>query len=205
MRAAGTVLDMVSGPEGRVFATGDLRGHVDVWNARTGQSEQSWNEDSEITGLTMSADGTLLAATDGYRQVVLLNRKTGSVTTWQSDVEQSAPAFGPDGQSLYTLSQDGSLIRWDVASGRASSIAHVGSTLSSTNSVDGRLVAVIGTDGRLSVWRVATGRRLATWPINATDGLLAFSHDDRVLGSLLRIGTGIALECCRSHQNFRLE
>ena len=181
MRAAGTVLDMVSGPEGRVFATGDLRGHVAVWNARTGQSEQSWSEDSEITGLTMSADGTLLAATDGYRQVLLLNRRTHSVTTWQSDVEQSAPAFGADGHSLYTLSQDGSLLRWDVANGRSSSIAHVGSTLSSTDSADGRLVAVIGTDNRLSVWRVATGRRLATWPINATDGLLAFSHDDRML------------------------
>lgn len=181
MRAAGTVLDMVSGPGNRVFATGDLRGRVAVWNARTGQSEQSWNEGSEITGLTMSADGTLLAATDGYRQLVLLNRKTGSVTTWQSHVEQSAPAFGPNGHSLYTLSQDGWLIRWDVANGRSSSIAHVGSAASSTNSMDGRLVAVIGPDGHLSVWRVATGRRLATWPISATDGVLGFSHDDRLL------------------------
>ena len=33
MRAAGTALYMVSGPQGRVFATGDLRGHVAVWNA----------------------------------------------------------------------------------------------------------------------------------------------------------------------------
>lgn len=181
MRAAGTVLDMVSSPQGSDFATGDLRGHVAVWNARTGQAEQTWNESSEITGLSMSTDGTLLAATDGYRQVVLFDLRTGSTTTWQSDVEQSAPAFGPDGLSLYTLSEDGWLRRWNVADGHSSNVVHVGPVLSSTNSVDGRLVAVIGTNGRLSVWRVATGTRLATWPISTTDGVLAFSHDDRVL------------------------
>ena len=43
------------------------------------------------------------AATDGYRQVLLLNRKNGLGYDRQSDVEQSAPAFGADGQSLYTL------------------------------------------------------------------------------------------------------
>jgi WD40 repeat protein len=181
MRAAGSVLAMVSTPRNEVFATGDVRGHIAVWNASTGHQEQGWNEGSEITGLTVSPDGTVLAATDGYRQVTLLNRRTGSLTTWQSDAEQSAPAFGSDGRSLYTLSSDGTLLRWDLATGSSTSIARVGATTASANSVDGRLLAVIGADGRLSVWKVATGTRLASWPMSATAGVLAFGDNDRLL------------------------
>jgi WD40 repeat protein len=180
MRAAGSVTFIASAPGNGIFATGDLRGHVAVWNASTGHPEQGWNEGAAISGLTVSPDGTVLASTNDHRQVTLLNRKTGSMKTWQSDAEQSAPAFSPDGRSLYTLSSD-ALLRWDVATGRSTSIARVGFTIASVNSVDGRLLAVIGADGRLAVWRVATGTRLASWPMSTKAGVLAFGDNDRLL------------------------
>ena len=71
-------------------------------------------------------------------------------------------AFSPDGRTLSTAEDDGSVILWDVEKGVPTETleGHTGVTETHAFSPDGRTLYTAGNDGRVIVWDVAGDRRL---------------------------------------------
>ena len=78
------------------------------------------SDDEATIALGLSADGNLLADGRANGTVAVWNVGTGKVqTTWKYRVlPMTRPAFSPDARRLLTLSLDGKLKLWDVASGQ---------------------------------------------------------------------------------------
>lgn len=69
-------------------------------------------------------------------------------------------AFSPDGHTLYSVGDDGTLRIWDVATGRElrSIKAHEGRALSLSLSGDGTRLATGGEDGIVRIWDATMGK-----------------------------------------------
>ena len=69
-------------------------------------------------------------------------------------------AFSPDGQTLASASQDGTVKLWDVAARklRGTLKVHAGEVTHVAFSPDGATVAATGDDGMVKLWELATGR-----------------------------------------------
>jgi WD40 repeat protein len=149
---------MALNPDGDL-AVADQLGDVRVWNLESGQPESEFEaEDSQIWGLSWSADGKFLATA----------RDDEVVHLW--DVEAQTPpqslgrhpggaldvVFLEDGATVATTSRDGSVRVWDVATG-----ASLGDPLEGHQSAAWRVIALPGMrfatsseDGSVRIWDV---------------------------------------------------
>jgi WD40 repeat protein len=73
-----------------------------------------------------------------------------------------AVAFSPDGRLALTLSGDGTVKLWEVATGRELRTLAGHSVTSVAFSPNGRLALTGSRDGTATLWEVATGRELRT-------------------------------------------
>jgi polar amino acid transport system permease protein len=156
---------------------------------------------SEINDLTLSPDGSLVAAA----------LQDGTVRLWEVPRDENAwdqgdwvmrelsghtspvirVAFDQEDSALFSASRDGTVRVWDVAdSGRGDSVLNIPQAESLTDlsvTPDGSTLAVIGEDGVVRVWDVATGQELqAIGPQQHTKRAVALSHD----GALVAAGDG---------------
>ena len=72
--------------------------------------------------------------------------------------------FSPDGKYLAGALQNGSVMIWEMASGRVfkTLYGHRGDVNEVSFSRDGRMIASAGSDGKAMVWNVRSGRKLST-------------------------------------------
>jgi WD40 repeat protein len=124
-------------------------------------------------------------ASDG--RLRLLDLASGRVRTL-TDAGAQPQAFSPDGRTLSTAEDDGTVSLWDVEKGiRIETLeGHAGLTETHAFSPDGRTLYTAGNDGRVIVWDVAGDRRLGRpFPrgLGGLDGPPAFtpSPDGRTL------------------------
>jgi len=153
--------------------------------------------------LLFSPDGRR-AATNAYsRQLSIWDVKTGkvlhaiSIQTELSAVEARAHTvrrgvFSPDGDLLYTASDEGRFDAIDVDSGTIRQTWHepLATASALALSPDGRTLASAGEDQMIHLWDSATGLELARWTAHTSSvTALAFHPDGNLLVSGSADGT----------------
>jgi WD40 repeat protein len=148
----------------------------------------------------------MLASADGAGTIRLWDVSFREAAKWNAAVAEQkdekpyvpgaiveALAFAPDGKSLAGTRTDGSLVLWEVPSGKQLRVIEAHQDGDPTGwlpvafSVDGKIVATGGDDSLVKLWDAATGRRLAI--LKGHDGAIsgvAFSPDNRLLASASR-------------------
>ncbi len=116
-----------------------------------------------VYSIAFSPDGTMLAAAGQESIVRLVNYQDGrSTNEWQTNqLEVNAVMFAPDGHTLWTTGDDGSLCQWEVPNGQLHRriLAHSPGkafNLLRPNDSDKTLISV-GSDGRAGFWNAANG------------------------------------------------
>ncbi|MDW8071839.1 MAG: zinc-ribbon domain-containing protein [Anaerolineae bacterium] len=144
-----------------------------------------WSRES-ITGILWASDGRRVAVAS-LGGIYLYDAQT------EQEVQAIGPgivvlsvAFAPDGKTLASGLQDGTIRLWEVASGRELSTlcGHTEAVQSVAFAPDSRLLASGSWDGTVRLWEVASGRELSTLRGHtAAVQSVAFAPDGRLLAS----------------------
>jgi RNA polymerase sigma factor (sigma-70 family) len=181
-------------PDGRQLITAADDGWVRFWDLAGGKELLTIRAaEYRVSGLTISADGKVLATADG-KVVQLWDAKTGRelrTIPCESEVNNPAPlVFASDGATLATVARDGSIRLYQTATGkehlaipaRAKGVCCLAFT------ADGKgLVSVDGDTAAepLRVWDLSSGRQSREVPIKSPGDKrirpLALAPDGRTL------------------------
>jgi WD40 repeat protein len=182
-------------PSGQPLAAVGLD-RLSVLDRATGNWKRARLKGANAQDLVFSPDGGTLAAPVGTRgKVAIVDATTLEQATTVETGEALLVwdvAFSPDGETLAAGDDDGSVVLWDVASGRL-----LGPPLTATTdrledvvfSPDGGLLASSDVFARMQLWDVALHRSLGPSLIGAAP---AFSDDGELLVSIWP-GRGIAV------------
>jgi WD40 repeat protein len=105
-------------PDGAHVATGDTRGHVRVWNLRSGSPVALNGHSGSIESLTFSPNGESLVTASDDETARIWDASTGrslAELRGHGAIVESA-AFTPDGKTVVTGGDDGTIRVWAVAS-----------------------------------------------------------------------------------------
>jgi WD40 repeat protein len=188
----GGVFSVALSPDGRLAATSDTRGDIQVWQTQTNtqqlrfRAHQLW-----AWAVTFSPNGEYLASVSEDRMVKLWDAATGQcLHTYEGHVSPvNAVAFSPNGQMLASCGQDATIRLWQVLPQPLNPAlqvlsGHQGRIWAIAFSPDGQFLVSGGEDCDLRIWDVSTGTCWAVWRgherwIRA----LAFSPDSHQLAS----------------------
>lgn len=117
-------------PDGKQIAVGGVNKMVDVWDTvQSRRLAQLRGHNAEITSLSYSPDGRLLASTSSDRTVQLHSTTEMSLTASSSlpkcialhghSGDAMSAAFSPDGRTLATSGSDRTIRFWDLRTGEA--------------------------------------------------------------------------------------
>jgi WD40 repeat protein len=182
------VLAIAFSPDGQLLATGNANCEIHLWRVSDCPS-RSFSEDS---------------AKGDHQRLLTLQGHTG----WIRKV-----AFSPDGQTLVSSSEDGTIKLWNLPSGEYQSTLceSTDSVYGVTFSPDGQLLANGGNDCMIRIWDAVNGNCLQVLQ-GHTGGILCvhFSPDGKHLASsgfdnTIRIWdreTGECLRTITAHNNW---
>jgi WD40 repeat protein/energy-coupling factor transporter ATP-binding protein EcfA2 len=157
---------------------------------------------SPVSTVAFSPDGKMVAGASGeYTSVIQLwktgtGHQIGATLHIDPGAIVASLTFTPDGKVLLVGGSNGTIRRWNIATGRLIGAPFtVGSGVRSmVFSPDGKILACGTDEGTIQLWNVAAGRPVGA-PIRASGrfpspvSALAFSPDSKVLASGILPGT----------------
>ncbi|MHC4400928.1 MAG: M56 family metallopeptidase [Planctomycetota bacterium] len=200
-------------PDGKVIASGTLRGTIRLWNLQTGEvlAVVKHAHSSAVNSLAFLPDGAALVSggNRSWREPlpgggrvsrfapeirlweVPTGRRLGELKMDESDLGGSAIAISPDGRLLASTHHD-KIRMWDLASRKPiREISDYEKPYKHRHqqvafSPDGTMLAAVGYDNTVRVWEVATGKSL----LGASEGhrravdAIAYSPADQIVATL---------------------
>src|SRR5262245_13822448 len=119
-------------PDGKLFATRDDRGIVQVWDLAAGKEVRSFkpHADALVMGLAFAPDNTSLLTAGYDRHAILWNARTGEeLRRFPSPISSppgkgwmTAAAVSPDGKSVAAGLRDNTFAVWELATGKLRSV-----------------------------------------------------------------------------------
>jgi WD40 repeat protein len=157
------ITDMAVSPNGKLLASGDLKGTLKIWDMRTGKELATLaGHDSPVSPLVFSADSKRLASTDNQAVIRLWDMDTPKeIENWYSGtIKVSSMAFSPDGKQLAVGGWRGKIIVWQLNPRKelAAWTGHSDDVNTVAFSPDGKLIATGCWDKTVKLWDVPKGK-----------------------------------------------
>ncbi|MDD5168593.1 MAG: caspase family protein [Syntrophales bacterium] len=174
------VYSVAFSPDVRYAASGDLKGHLRLWDMRSGRNLWAVDHGSfNLYGLDFSPDGrTVVSGTVSYSAMgnpmntlklwdVARGRELGNFDAYKKSIY--AARFSPDGRYLVTGGDE--LKLWNVATGREERTfeGHASGVKAVSFTGDGRYVLSAGWDSTMRIWEAASGKEVGQF-ISFLDG-----------------------------------
>ena len=164
-------------PDGQSLATASVDKTVKLWDAETGECQQTLTgHDARVTGVAYAPDGQSLATASWDNTVKLWDAETGECQQMLTghDSEVTGVAYAPDGQSLATASEDKTVKLWDAETGECQQTltGHDNRVTGVAYAPDGQSLATASWDKTVKLWDAETGECQQTLT----------GHDNRVTG-----------------------
>ena len=186
----GEVYSVAFSPDGNTLASGASDETVKLWDVATRTNFETLTVHSLVTTVAFSPDGSLIATGTGFRDVKLWHATTGRNIDTFNDHRAlvRAVSFSPDGRTLASASDDGTVVLRDLAAGSATTIdGHSGTDMRLAFTPDGATLASYGNTygSGVKIWDTSTRRMITTLrghggsPISS----ISISHDGTTLAS----------------------
>ena len=188
------VLSVAFGPNGKTLASGSKDNTIRLWNAQTGELQNTLpliGHKGEIGEMTFSPDEKTLAAWtwEWESPIHLWDVETGELLNnlvVETNDNVNNMAFSPDGKTLASPLNNGTIRLWNTQTGELSRIliGHTYHVSCVAFSPDGKMLASGSDDGTLRLWDAETGklRNTRTGYTNAVVNV-SFSPDGNTIAS----------------------
>lgn len=187
-------------PDSKLLASNSEDCMIQLWNVATGMCQQTLSGDSnQVQAVAFSADGEILASCSHHHTIRLWDVTTGVCRQMHTKMSPSqllisdqdrrvqVVAFSPDGKTLASGADDGSVLLWDITTGvcRQRLSGTRGQVSAVAFSPDGKTLAVGLRDRWLrdvvQLWGPVTGIYRGTVITLSPLLDLSFSEDSRYL------------------------
>jgi WD40 repeat protein len=121
----------------------------------------------KVAGIALSSDCSRLAVADGLHALVLWDLRSRGALVRRFDVGNAQRvAFGPGDSRLTTITTQGTVSLWDIASGSRLGTFQIPQSKASGGS-DAGWETAFAFDGRGGLWTATSGGRVIEWDVSA--------------------------------------
>lgn len=194
------ITSLIFSPDGKLLASADERGAINLWDVATGQPLGTLKEHVEVACIAFSPDGKMLASGGHDRTVLLWNVASRRIIASLKDQKGNflAVAFSKNGKTLFSVEDTGDLLAWDITSQKPRTrimplSRHMNLSVAAF-SPDRETVALGSEEGMLVLYNAGSGKAKATWSHSKLyevrclafgpegETLLSAAHDSSPLG-----------------------
>ncbi|MBD2459500.1 hypothetical protein H6G89_00445 [Oscillatoria sp. FACHB-1407] len=161
-------------------------GVVTLWNLEGDEIHSFQAHNDEITSLSFSPDGTVIATSSVDNTVKLWNLQGENLATLRGHTNRvNSVSFSPDGRTIASASTDTTVRLWHRDGRYLKTLeGHFSAVTTTVFHPDSKLLASASSDGSIHLWNVETGNLLATLKRDdSAIAALSFSRDGRTIAS----------------------